>query len=187
MNLEALEPMVNIYVLPLSVIVLHQVLLPGSYSATIELPFQSKILLKLFVFFVESEAFLGTLNTNPYLFSHYDVRSIAFLVDGVSVPGPPLETNFHFREISSAYNSLLDAAEKNNPETEFEIGIDRFIDGTTIFGFNLDYGLMKSREAGHTKLEIKFGTPLPHNVNVILAGTFKSLVSIDHARNVTSE
>jgi hypothetical protein len=69
----------------------------------------------------------------------------------------------------------------------------RFSDGYTIIAFNLesmdspaslDYWV-KPKKA-HSRLELKFGTPLGENVNVILLGVYPNVLSIDKTRNVTT-
>lgn len=163
----------------------------GQYSVNIDEPFQSNIPTKLYVFFVNSSAFNGDYGTNPFNFHHYDLRSAAFYVDGVSVPNQPLHTSFSHREITSAYNALLETAGKIDPEANFDIDIKRFLDGFTIFAFNLEAMASSSIEywvqpkSAHSRLELKFGSALPENINVVLMAISPQLLHIDNVRNVS--
>ncbi len=165
----------------------------GGYTVNIEDPFQGRIPAKLFCFFVSSEAFNGSYKKNPLEFRHYDLRSAGFFVNGLSVPNQPQEMNFNHRDVVTAFNSLLETAGKADVNAECDISLDRFVDGFTILGFNLETSLMNtldfvvpSKDA-HSRLELRFGTPIPEAINVITMAVYPQLLHIDHARNVTIE
>lgn len=163
----------------------------GQYTVNIDDPFQGTIPSKLYVFFVGAQAFSGEYQKNPFYYYHYDVRSAGFYVDGNSVPNQPLETNFNQREIVTAYNALLDTAERTDPLTEFDITPQRFMDGFTILAFNLESNTSSSLDywvkpiLGHSRLELRFGTALPESINIMMMGVYPQVLTIDKARNVS--
>ncbi len=164
----------------------------GQYTHIIDEPFRSIIPSKLYVFLVRSDAFNGDLTKNPFNFQHFNIRSIAFYSDGLSVPNQPQKMNFGTRDFISAYNALLDTAGRSDTNTEFDINTKRYGDGFTVFGFNLESMTSHSMDywskpsTAHTRLELQFRTPLEEAVNVILMGTYPSCLKIDSARNVTT-
>ncbi len=113
-------------------------------------------------------------------------------MDGQSVPNQPLETNFKYRDIVSCYAALLDTSGHSDPNSEFDIDIKRFMDGSTILAFNLeatstanslDYWVKPT--VAHSRLELKFGSPTPEPINIILMGIYPQVLYIDKARNVS--
>jgi hypothetical protein len=162
----------------------------GQYTYTVDSPFQGTIPTKLYVFFVDAAACNGDFTKNPLEYKHYNITSAGFYVDGVSYPHQPLVTDFGHRDYVAAYHSLLGTADKL--DHDFDITPKRFCDGCTILSFNLEMTVTNSLDywvkpiEAHTRLELRFGTPTPHPVNVILMAVMPSLLYIDKARNVTT-
>lgn len=161
----------------------------GQYTANIENPYQGIVPNKLFVFFVQSAAFNGDYSLNPYNLRHYDIRSAGFYLDGISVPNQPLDMHFNYREVVTAYNALVEASNKNDPQSEFDISITKFMDGFCILAFDLSNAMdvWPKPHTGHTRLELRFGVPLPHAINVVLMAQYPQTITIDKARNVSTQ
>ncbi|GFT65681.1 uncharacterized protein F54H12.2 [Trichonephila clavipes] len=61
---------------------------------------------KLFVGFVENEAFHGAFSKSPYEFKHFNLNLIGVYVDGQPVPHNPLEIDFSKDEYIRAYQTI---------------------------------------------------------------------------------
>ena len=164
----------------------------GQFQANLEDPFSGAIPSKLFVFFVSAESFNGSYKKNPFEFKHYNIKSAGFYVNGLSVPNQPLEMDFAHRDVITAYSALLDATGKTDPSTEFDISPDRFIDGFTILGFNLEASMLntldymiKPRNA-HSRLELRFEQATPEPINIMLLAVQPDTFYIDRMRNVSA-
>jgi hypothetical protein len=164
----------------------------GQYTASVEDPFQSVLPSKLYVFFVSAAAFNGDYRKNPFFYQHYNIQSAAFYVDGLSVPNQPLKMDFAHRDFIVAYNSLLDTAGKTEANTPFDISPSRFSDGFTILAFNLESSAVDSLDSwvrpisAHARLELRFNSPLPEAINVLMLGVYPQVMYIDKARNVST-
>ena len=107
------------------------------------------------------------------------------------MPNQPLAMDFTHREYVTAYNALLETAERSDPLTEFDIMPQRFMDGFTILAFNLEASTSNSLDywvkptLGHSRLELRFGMALPESINIMMMGVYPQVLSIDKARNVT--
>ena len=165
----------------------------GQYMFNIDQPFLNRLPGKVFVAMTSSQSFNGDYRRNPFDLRHHNITSATFLRDGQSIPHQPLTmnfTDFFTQDITGAYNALLRTAGKT--EGPFDITHKRFKDGFTILGFDLEPLDGNSLEywakspPAHTRIEIKFSSPLTESLNVILIGITPEILSIDHARNVTT-
>lgn len=155
----------------------------GQYGASIDDIFQGEIPDRLVVALVASEAFSGSFQGNPFNFFHYDCKFIALYVDGRSVPSVPYEPNFESHQFVSSYRSVgLD----NKPNCI--ISKEDYSSGYTIYAFSIspyvDKYCLPLLKKGHTRLEVKFGKPLPEAVTFVCYAHFPGLMSIDASREV---
>ncbi len=147
---------------------------------------------KVFIWFVSSDAFNGAYDKNPFNYRDFDIRTAGFYVDGLSLPNQPLEMNFTHRDIISAYGALVETAGKSDSSTHFDINTKRFGDGFTILAFNLESTAVDTLDywakprVAHARLELRFGTPLPEPINVIMLGVIPQILYIDKSRNVST-
>lgn len=160
----------------------------GSQSATLnELFGASKSPDKLYVCLIKSKAFLGDFLENPYFMQHANLSEIGFYLNNISLPGKPLQLNFD----DSAYKShFVEAWQRLNEQNPNNIvNFEDFHRGYTLFCFDLTNKehfseLEPNTPEGSTKLELRFSKPLENSIVVVLYGKFKSLLTIDSARNV---
>ena len=162
----------------------------GFYSATYDNLYEGFVPSKVVVGFVDSSAYNGNFNMNPFHFQHFDTACIGFYVDNVSYPAEPITCDIKEGHYLDAYMSLYDVAGKRSDNTD--IGIDRttYRQGYSLFGFNVDpttcedYTYKGRRKNGICKVDVRFKKPLPRNVTIIIYATFPDLIEIDLARVV---
>ena len=165
----------------------------GQYTVTIENPFQGKLPSKVYLAMTPSLNYNGHYKRNPYHFKDFDLNTVAFLKNGQSIPYDILKTEFsefYSPDLTTAYQALLQAAGRT--EGPFDINYKRFNDGFTILGFNIDplstdsLEYWKKTESAHTRLELRFGSSTPEPVNLLVIGISPEIMTIDHARNVST-
>ena len=159
----------------------------GQTAFSVENLYQGDIPTKLFVFMVKGKAFDGNYDHNPLYFKHFHVTSIAFYIDGESVPAPPQITNFRDLKqlFTTSYDALFSVIGQERCDYGNGLTQEDYFDGATIFAFDLPHrGLTKKK--GHTRLDIRFGGVNGTESNVVLLtyATFPSMITIDKNRQI---
>jgi hypothetical protein len=152
--------------------------------------FQGEIADCMYIMMVNSEAFNGHIKKNPFNFEHFNMRSLDIRVDGKSVTGTPLDTNLQDDDAMRAvYLTYLASGREMTWFTR-----DMFKGGYFIIGVDLtpdhaahDDSHRKPKKAGNVTIVGSFAQPLAHNVEVIIVAEYRSLIEIDHARNVIKD
>ena len=137
---------------------------------------------KVVVALTSAEGFSGSFQKNPFNFDHMDVSSIGFYVDGVSLPRPPLKTNYRAGQYVEAYHNMISQTEG------ICITREEFPKGFSLYVFQIESAsktIMSKSKKGHTRLNIEFAEPLPSATNVIVYSYFNKILEIDYARNVS--
>ena len=142
--------------------------------------------------FVKSDAFSGTMTTNPYNFENFKLDYIALQSNGKSYPAVPLEIDFDKQFCRRAYHMLHDTL--LGPCTDNEsLGLslhDYASGGCCFYGFTLSRSLsgvnesIPARENGYINAKLRFREELKDNVNALFFLEFNNNIEIDSARNV---
>ncbi|XP_039537536.1 uncharacterized protein F54H12.2-like [Pimephales promelas] len=138
---------------------------------------------------VDNDAFTGSYAKNPFSFKHFNLEFLAVYVDSHQFPAKPFQPNFESGLAAREYYQLVMATGRHLKDRALAINIDDFIDGYTLFAFNLtpdeDCGqhisLIKS---GNIRVEARFREPLPNTVNLIIYAVFDSLIEVSNRRQV---
>lgn len=155
----------------------------GSESITISGIHTGMVPNKILVGFVETSAFSGGFNRNPYNFQHFGLQSMLLQVGGQNIPyNEDLTFNFSQNQYAQAYNSLFQGAlgySKN-------ITYDDYANGYTIYSFNLLPDLcsmnhFNTLKSGEITLSVKFlKTTL--NIHAIFYLEFDNILEITKSR-----
>ena len=144
----------------------------------------SRIILSM----VESAAFNGSINKNPFDFKHFDVNFLSVYVDSDSVPTYPYCPNFTEGHYAREYLSLFQTLQQWSLNKGNEISYEDFGNGHSFFVFDLaptfhSNGL-ELRKQGNVRLELKYKKPLPCNVTILCYAEFQNVLSITKDRSV---
>ena len=164
----------------------------GTHTINLDNVFQQARPSRLVFGLVSAAAFNGDLKLNPFKFHHYNVTDIAVIVNGETVPGRPLQTKFGQeggRDFISSYLALFEATGRSGTDFGNALKPKEFADGHTLFAFNLDPEFKKGKylnlvKRANVRIELRFSTPLPETVNVVVYAEHPSLFEVDLARNV---
>ena len=150
---------------------------------------------KVLVSFVDSEAFQGTFQTNPFNFALHSIDQIELTADGYSVPGRaltvgPTDSDFKGRQVVVPFNALADCV--GGLSNHFGNGIDLsdFSHGYAIFGFPIygggpaDQNFMQIKKSANIRVQGTFSAALPKPITAIVYAEFPAILEIEGSRNV---
>ena len=164
----------------------------GQLSATKDNLFTSQLPTRLMVFFVDSDAFNGAYNKNPFNFKHNDLSYISLFIDGQQSPSTPLTPNFKKHEYVRCYHRLfseLGIASKNEGNY---LEYRDFAGGNAIFAFDLSPSILDGEQcelvkSGNLRLELKFANPVKRPIHCMVYGELDSIIEITNSREVITD
>nr|XP_034316692.1 uncharacterized protein F54H12.2-like [Crassostrea gigas] len=144
---------------------------------------------RIVVALVDQKAVNGNYSANPFNFEHMGVTDVGIYVNGESVPGRPLKTDFSAGQYVAAYTRLFEASEKWNTDAGLDISRDNFGNGYSLFVFTIDpcgFGedYLNLIRRGNTRLELKFKEATTKAANALVFATFSSLLEVDKSRDI---
>lgn len=132
-----------------------------------------------------NEAFLGTNVTNPFHYQKFDLEEIVIYRNGLPVAGTPLSTTSDKRLYFNSMNALAYLENGHGiPLSEFPNHFVMVFDLTSTLEASHDF-IHPELTNSSIAIELKFGTALPNNVEILLLGEKLSTVYIDSARNIS--
>jgi hypothetical protein len=151
--------------------------------------FNGQIPTRLILGCVDNTAFNGSVGRNPFNFQNYDLREISVYLDGQNYSIKPLTANFETGQYISAYMSMFSGIGKENRDEGNDISRTDFGSGYGIYCFDLTADLSENESFnlarhGTVRIDMKFGTALPHTVTVVAYAEFENIIEIDRNRNV---
>lgn len=144
---------------------------------------------RIVVALVDQKAVNGDYTANPFNFEHMGLTDVGIYVNGESVPGRPLKTDFSAGLFSTAYARLFEASGKWNSDAGLIITRSNFGSGYSLFVFTIDpcgFGeeYLNLIRRGNTRLELKFKGATTKAANAIVFATFSSLLEVDKSRDI---
>jgi hypothetical protein len=142
--------------------------------------------------FVNSEAFRGSYQKNPYFFQHFGLKELNLYVNSDKYPSVPIAYDFPTRKISQGFDFFIEQMgiyqSKTNGITKKDYG-----SGYTVFAFDLTNDLSASEDHfsliqnGDIYAEFNFSRPLQEEVTCIIYTEFEKLIEIDEFRNIRTD
>jgi len=137
---------------------------------------------------VKNTEFLGSKNTNPYFFRHYDLSYFALNVNGKQIPTEGLSKNVgHEKTSVMGYRTLFEASGIHHSNSGLQITHDMYTNGYFMLLFYLTpdrsapEGHTSHPDSGNIRVELKFSKPLPETITCIFYLQFDNSVQIDYA------
>lgn len=104
---------------------------------------------------------------------------MALYVDRQSYPAKPLQPNFAEANCVEAYRTLTAF------RSDIDVSLRDFRGGYALFVLNTDDNVdFNTKRRGDCRLELRFGTPLPESVTVLMYGKFPKIMHVDQSRSV---
>ena len=151
---------------------------PGLSTFSVDNMWLDRVPRNLILAFVDSDRYNGKIDQNPFRLDHNSTQQIAMYVNGTPVPNRPIEANFAERIYTDAY-LRLDEKKQNLSKFEYEHGY-------TLFNMKIRANDTIGAR-GYTRMEIKFGKPLPAAVVLLMYATFDKKLTISKVRGVEIE
>ena len=144
---------------------------------------------RLVVGMVHNEGFAGAVGRNPYNFEHFNVSYMQLYTDGEPVLSKPLKLNVGEEKYIDAFETLYNSFDKLNGEKSSIIKREDWSRGYSLFSFDLtpdydDDDHYPLNRHGNLRLEMNFGTTLPHTINIIVYAEFDNIIEINNNRNI---
>ena len=124
---------------------------------------------------VKNTDVIGSLNSNPYKFQHYDISDFSLFVNGKQFPNEGLSLGMDHEKTSvMGYRTLCKASGIHHPKTGLQITHDMYINGyfMSLFDLTPDSGASEGHtshpENGNIRIELKFNKPLPEPIMYLL-------------------
>ena len=139
--------------------------------------------------------FLGSMDTNPYFFSNYDLQNFALYVNGKQIPGGgdlSLEKSIEKKAVM-AYRTLCERSGIHHPNSELQITPEMNIKGYFMLLFDLtpdrtaSEGHTSHPDNGNFRIELKFAKALPDAITCLIYLEYDGTVLIDYKRVVTTD
>ena len=144
----------------------------------------------LMIAMITNESFNGDYKKNPYNFHHFNLSRLGLFANGIAIPGRPVTPDFKRGTYVESYVDMMDAYHYFNTDDTNGLTYEDFGGGFTIYAFDLtpDKSVTDHRKhlvsLSNLRLELKFDSPLPETINVILHATFDSHIEITKLRDV---
>ena len=86
---------------------------------------------------VDSDAYNGAYNKNPFNFKHFNLSKVSFSIDGEETPHKAIELDFDKNKFILGYYSLFNGVDKAITDNGYFIERTEYAKGYTLFAFDL--------------------------------------------------
>lgn len=164
----------------------------GSLTSTHDNLFLSQLPKRMVVGLVDSDAYSGHAQKNPFNFKHQNLSYIGLNIDGENKPSTPLTPDFEAGVFTRPYYKLytdLGLACKNE---SLSFGLNDFDKGYALYAFDLSPSILDGNQielvkSGNIRLELKFGKALTAPIHVIVYGELDSIIEINNSRQILTD
>lgn len=165
----------------------------GTTSRNIENIYSGTIPRRVYICFVNNQAYSGSYSKNPFYFHHYDISSIACFVNSQMIGRKPFKPEYELEYLGREYINLLKITGQYHTGILTTLTPEQFRKGFTIFSWDLtrdnSHGFLKSgyvdppRKFSHLRFSVQFKIALPETISVIIYGEWDDMVMVDSLRN----
>lgn len=160
----------------------------GQLNYTARNIFSGPLPQRAYLFFLPSAAFLGSYDTNPLIFWHHNISKVNFIIDGVSIRGKPISTDFDPDNPNylDAYKSLFEALRCVNNSMELDITYYKYARQCCLFGIDIsaDLSYDSSAKMGSFSIDVQFSAAPRVPLKGVCVGEFNCGMEIDKDRKV---
>jgi hypothetical protein len=154
--------------------------------------FLGKIPRRIVIGMVDTEAYHGQPNKNPFNFQDFGLTEIALYKDGMPYPRPMIKLDTSKDQIAEAYHNFMSSLNAAYSRAVPDITIEQYQKGFTVFSYDMSPDQMGSLHPGtmlnmnsNIRLEMKFKAPLTKNITLLVYSEMEQLMEIHRDRRVT--
>ena len=137
---------------------------------------------------VANGSYSGSKNKNPFNFQNADLNHIQLKVNELLVPTYPLNPSFGDSKVTEAYESLYDVVGRLGDDWSNGLTTADYCGGSALYGFTVAQDSLCRGDQpdllGQIDISLKFGTPLPETMTLVIYSSTRAEVIIDKFRNV---
>lgn len=132
---------------------------------------------------VESSAFNGSFESNPFNFEHFNHNYLSLYLDSTQIPSKPLTPDFTKSNYTRSYYTLFEG-------TGNSISLDEYPNGYCLAAFDLTPDLSCNSthwnivRNGTLRAEIRFEKPIEKTITLIIFAEFDNVIEVDKNRNI---
>lgn len=151
--------------------------------------FTGKIPQRLICFIVNSNAYTGNYELNPFTLYHLNMSSMGVRINGELYNYREMEMNFADEKYLSVYNEMLNGLRKWTGKEDIFISREDYPEGYTFWVFDLEYDsasdyVFPMIRQGNLSIDLSFRSEPATQYLFVVYGMFRSMLGIDKARNV---
>lgn len=173
---------------PLSRVLVNAFSIPqGNLAAVQDNLFLNQLPKRLIVGFVESAAFNGHYNQNPYNFQHFDCNFMALYVGGSQMNAKPLTPDYQNHQHVRDFFSLFTGTGIAGKDFGNGISYGDHSMGYTLTAYDITPNLQDGQQlirTGSVRLEVRFINPLPTSIHVVIYSEQDGLIEVTRNREV---
>ena len=154
--------------------------------------FMGRIPYKVVIAMVETDAYHGKRDKNPFNFQDFGLSEICLYKDGIPFPRPMLRIDFSENKSAEAYHNFMLSLGGAYSDRVPTVTKNEFMNGFTLFSFDMSPDQMGSIHPGsllnmssNIRLEMKFRRPLNKNITLLVYSEMEHLMEIHRDRKVT--
>lgn len=167
----------------------------GTWSASIDNVFNGQLPKRFVLGFVSSETFNGSINNDPFDFSHHNISYLVANVNGKMIPTIPYTPNFSENLYARQFYNFFSMLNQNEGYPSIIGSYDNFINKNALFAFDLladnsniaETGTLSLLQRGSIRVEVKFKASLIQPIYMLSYAQFDSLIQIDKFRNIQTD
>ena len=137
---------------------------------------------------VANGSYSGSKNKNPFNFQHATLNHIQLKVNELLVPTYPLNPSFDDAKVIEAYETLYDVVGRLGDDWSNGLTTADYCGGSALYGFTVAQDSLCRGDQpdliGQIDISLKFGTPLPETMTLVIYSSTRAEVIIDKFRNV---
>lgn len=162
----------------------------GIQSKSIDNIFLGQIPKRCIIGMVDSQAFNGSQQTNPFNFEHFNYNYLALYIDSTQIPAKPLTPDFEKKQYIRSYYTLFEGTGIHFSDTGNGISYEDYPEGNCLAVFDLTSDLSCNEphwniiKSGTLRAEIRFAQALTKTVTFIIFAEFDNIIEVDKNRNI---
>jgi hypothetical protein len=152
--------------------------------------FRGQLPRSLIIGFVDTDAYDGAVNKNPFVFEHFKLNYFNLFINGAPVLPTVLQPDFTNKKAIREYRWFIDNIDILHSNESNGITYEDFLSNSCFFAFDFTPDLCNSfhdhgAKAGVIDLHVGFAEALPKNITCICYATFKEIITINKNKQVS--
>ena len=152
--------------------------------------FRGQLPRSLIIGFVDTTAYDGAINKNPFVFEPFNLNYFNLFINGAPVLPTVLQPDFTTKKAIREYRWFIDNIDILHSNESNGISFEDYCSNSCFFAFDFTPDLCNSfhdhgAKAGVLDLHVGFSEPLTKNITCIVYASFKEVITINKNKQVS--